>query len=340
MTEQSLLKLTQREIEFLDVLFLAKYPPTPGAPPPPRVDPKLGRERLTKYEVFTALTSLGLKVASIETLEEFGTYAGPANYVFCLFNRDDIVNPETVVASMCTQKRLAYLGAPPTIRALAEDKYLTKAVASMAGLPVHSGRVYVDLDDLAAAPEFPGPYFVKPRFGANSEHIDSESAQESWVGASAVAARLIEIGEEVLVESLIDGRDITVTVLAATPNMALTPTLFQSELPYGIATERQKRLLDGGRSGQPLEEPVLGERLKELALRFADHAKPFDYMRVDFRQSLPDGRLFLMECNLNSNLGTHAATGIAIAHDGIAHGDLIEHLVAHSVRRQRVFETR
>lgn len=338
MINQPLLKLTKREIERLDVLFLAKYPPTPGAPPPPRVDPKIGRERLTKYEVFTALTSLGLKVASIDRLEEFSAYAGPANYVFCLYNRDDMMNPETVVASMCIQKQLAYLGAPPTVRALAEDKYLTKAVAAMTGLPVQPGRVYVELGDLAAEPEFPGPYFVKPRFGANSEHIDADCARESWMGASAVAARLIEIGEQALVEPLIDGRDITVTVLAGAPNMALTPTLFQSELPYGIATESQKRLLAGGRSGQPLDDPALGEQLKTLALQFAEQAKPFDYMRVDFRQALPDGRLFLMECNLNSNLGTHAATGIAIKHDGIAHGALIEHLVAHSVRRQRVFE--
>ena len=331
-----LLKLTDEEVKRLNVLFLAKYPPKPGAPPPPDIDPLIGRERLTKWEVYNALETLGLTLSTIESLEDFKTYDGPANYVFCLFNRADIRNPETVVASLCSQLGLAHLGAPANIRALAEDKLLTKSIASFAGLPVAPGLAYVDLDDLAVPPAFEGPYFAKLRFGANSEGVSSDSVQPDWKRLSPVIANMIEAGEEVLVEPLLSGRDITVTVLGNHPNIALTPTVFQSELPHGIATERQKRLLDGGRSGQPLDDPALAETLMGMALRFAEHCKPFDYMRVDFRQTLPDRQLFVLECNLTSNLGTHAATGIAIRNDGIAHIDLIEHLVAFSTRRQQV----
>ncbi|NQW08837.1 MAG: hypothetical protein HQ481_02985 [Alphaproteobacteria bacterium] len=331
-----LLTLTDEEIQRLDVLFLAKYPPKPGAPPPPEVDPVIGRERLTKWEVFNALQSLGLTLSTVETLEEFKRYTGSANYVFCLFNREDIRNPETVVASLCAQRRLPHLGAPPNLRAMAEDKFLTKSVAAYAGLPVAPGVTYVDLDDLAVPPPFEGPYFAKPRFGANSEGITAEAAQPDWSRLKPVVGKLIEDGEEVLVEPLLAGRDITVTVLGGRPNFALTPTVFKSELPYGIATEGQKRLLEGGRSGGPLEDSELSKTVMNLALEFAAYCKPFDYMRVDFRQTLTDRRLSLLEFNLTSNLGTHGATGIAIRNDRISHVDLIQHLVAYSTRRQKV----
>lgn len=329
-----LLQLSDSEIAHLHVLFLGKFPPKPGAPPPPKIDPVVGRERLTKWEVYNALETLGLRVSALDDLDAFRTYAGQANYVFCLYNREGIRNPETVVASICAQLGLPHLGAPPNIRALAEDKYLTKSVAAMNGLPVAPGAIYTDQADLATPPDFDGPYFAKRRFGANSEGIDTDAMQPDWPQMQPVVEAMIDAGEEVMVEPLLSGRDITVTVLAGDPDLALTPTLFRSELPHGIATEQQKRLLAGGRSGEPLDEPELAGILKTYALQFASHCKPFDYMRVDFRQTLPDGRVYLLECNLTSNLGTHAATGIAIKHDGISHLRLIEHLVAYSTRRQ------
>lgn len=334
---QRLWRLEQKELESLRVLYLTKFAPMVGDPPPPEVDPIVGREKLTKYEVHSALTGLGLTLERCRTVDEFRAYRGDANYCFCLYNREAIRNPETVVASLCAVRGLAHLGAPPNIRAAGEDKLITKALFRMAGASVVAGRAYTKRDELTEPPEFPPPYFVKPRFGANSEMVGEHSIARDWNAARQVAESLLAEGEEALVEELIDGRDITVTVLQNGDGpFALTPTLFRSELPFGIATERQKRLLDRGRRGEPLNEPELAEVMKKEASRIAGIFQPFDYMRVDFRQRSSDGRLLAMEVNLTSNLGTHAATGIAIANDGIAHAALIEHILAYSVRRQGV----
>lgn len=325
--------VTEQEVEQLDLLYLAKYV-RDIEDVPPVVHPQYGRELYTKYEVYRSLLEIGLTVTPCRTLGELLARGRSHNFIFNIYNREPVRNPETVVSSILSYLGRPYLGAPPNMRALAEDKYLTKRLAQSVGLPVTPGAVYVSEVETTEAPAFPGPYFVKPRFGANSEGVGPESAATGWNSARDRIVALLRDGEEALVEPLVPGYDLTIPVLAGQPDVFLPTVRFDSELPFGIATEDQKRLKAGGRRSSIVEDAGIAARVAELSRVFIRHVRPFDYLRVDFRVDERSGEMFLLEFNLTCNLGMHAAIGRAIAAADVSHRQLIDHLVAVSVRRQ------
>lgn len=61
------------------------------------------------------------------------------DYVFSLMNRFAMSRPEIFISSYCEFIQIPYLGAPPNIRAIAEDKLLTKMVFRSLELNVPEG---------------------------------------------------------------------------------------------------------------------------------------------------------------------------------------------------------
>lgn len=64
---------------------------------------------------------------------------GNVDYVFSLMNRFGMSKPEIFISSYCEFIQVPYLGAPPNIRAIAEDKLLTKLVFRSLGLNMPEG---------------------------------------------------------------------------------------------------------------------------------------------------------------------------------------------------------
>ena len=326
------LRIGSQRRKRLDVLFLAKYAED-WIQPPPIIHPVYGRELYTKFEVLTVLRGLARSVEPCPSLDAFERrMRGPApDYVFQIYNREPVRNPEILVSSLCARSGVPYLGGPPNVRAMAEDKWITKLMAKASGLPVPEGTVAVDGHDLDHPPEFSGPYFVKPRFGANSERVDEGSICDDWPAARARAAALLADGEEALIETVAPGMDVTVPVLGGP--VVLHPVAMRSEFREGISTERQKRNLEPGRRGEPFDDPALGEKLKAASLAFARLVQPCDYLRVDFRVA-PDGSFRLLEFNLTCNLATTRAMNIGAGASGVSHETMIEHFLCYSLNRQ------
>ena len=322
----------------LDILFLAKYAED-WIEPPPTVHPDYGRELYTKFEVLSVLRGLARSVepcASLEAFEE-RMRRGPApDYIFQIYNREPVRNPEILVSLLCERTGVPYLGAPPNVRAMAEDKWIAKAMARAAGLLAPDGVVAVAQSDLSEPPGFDGPYFVKPRFGAQSEGIDEGSICDDWSQARTRASALLAAGEEALIEALAPGVDVTVPVLGGP--VALHPVANPSDRREGIKTERQKRFLEPGKPGRPFQDRALGAELQRAALAFAALVQPCDYMRVDFRVA-PDGSFRLLEFNLTCNLATTTAMNIGAGASGVSHEAMIEHFLCYSLERQGVAVT-
>lgn len=91
----------------------------------------------------------------------------------------------------------------------------------------------------AQAP-FPGPYFVKKRFGAASDGIREDSICSSWKTVDSCARRLMEEGHEVLVEQYCEGIDVTVPVLGGENPVILGYVQPKSDKPGSIITEDLK----------------------------------------------------------------------------------------------------
>lgn len=325
-------QLSPAQLDSLKVLFLASRAPHSDIIPP--LDQEIGVHPRYNYELFKVIQSLGLNVTASDNLPEFLEVASQYDYIFTILNRAPFRNSEVFVSTLCEYFHRPYLGAPPNIRALAEDKYFTKLLAQTLHIPTTPSKIYQHSVDLESAPEFAGPYFIKPRFGAASEDISVDSIQDLWTDARLRVAAMLQQDKACLVERCVAGTDITVPILGGSPPIILPPAEEISDLPFGISTFRQKRLLDHGRQRGILQEAELNARLREYAQRFYPHVSPFDYIRMDFRLDTHRQQLFLLEFNLGCNLGSHAAIAQSAHHCGISQAELINHLISYSLQRQ------
>jgi len=331
----NLLRIDPERRRTLDILFLAKYAEDWIAPPP-TLHPTYGRELYTKFEVLSVLRGLARTVepcASLEAFEARMRRSPAPDYIFQIYNREAVRNPEILVSSLCARTGIPYLGSPPNVRAMAEDKWITKLMARAAGIAVPEGVVAVAEAELGEPPAFDGPYFVKPRFGANSEGVDESSVCDSWIEAKDRAAAFLAAGEEALIEALAPGLDGTVPVLGGP--LALHPVANHSDLREGVQTERQKRFLDPGKRGEPFDDAPLCEELRQAALAFTKLVQPCDYLRVDFRVA-PDRSFRLLEFNVTCNLSTGMSMNVGAKAAGVSHAAMIEHFFCYSLQRQGV----
>lgn len=313
------------------ILFLA--PHAPEAPDHAcRAFPGDGGYPAYYHRVFHTLTALGYPVRTATRADAPLQAAGSVDLVFSLMNRMDMANPEVFVPSLCEFLRLPHVGAAPNIRALAEDKWLTKKVAGAIGLPVAPGAVYGAPGALAAPPAFPGPYFVKNRFGAASEGISERSIQDDWAGAAAVAAALMGRGMAVLVEQYAPGIDLTLPVLGGDGPLVLGLVHPRSDRTGAIVTEDLKRddplgyeLFDAGAAAPAFHRDA-------FALWAA--AGPMDYLRLDYRFDPHSGRRTFLEFNICCHIGRSGAICLAAGRWGLSQADVLGHVVEYSLTRQ------
>ncbi|MBR9973434.1 hypothetical protein KEC16_17040 [Magnetospirillum sp. J10] len=258
--------------------------------------------------------------------------AGRVDLVFSLMNRLPIHNPEIVVPALCEMAGIPHVGARPNIRALAEDKWLSKHAARSAGLPVAEGAVYADAQSLMVPPGFAGPYFVKNRFGAASEGVSPDSIQDDWAGAARVAGQLLERGMEVLVEAYAPGIDITVPVLGGAQPLFLGVVRPGSDRIGGIITEDLKR--DDPLGYQLFDAGSLVPQLRDDVRALWGLAGPMDYFRLDYRFDPQSGRRVFLEFNICCHIGRSGAICLAAGQWGLSQADVLGHVVEFSLRRQ------
>lgn len=326
-------RLDDKRRAALRILYLAPHAPSPDTPRPPAIHPDYGVQPAYQYEIWDVLRNgLGLDVDSSSDLGAVpGAFEG-RNYIFSLYNIAPFRNSEIYVTALAARAGIACLGAPANIRALAEDKWLSKLAARALGLPTPEGKVFGQGVPVQK-PDFDGPYVAKPRFGAASTGIDAQSAQEDF---DALAPRVGALGasiDECLVERVFGDFDVTVPILLGDNGpVALPPATQTSDNPYGLFTHRQKRKLEPGLIREfPGDEPWLAP-IVEDALRFARAVEPYDYLRCDFRFG-PAGHAFL-EFNLACSIGGAMAFAQSAAQAGISSEALVEHILVTSLDRQ------
>lgn len=284
------------------------------------------------HRVWAALGELGYRVTTANQCRALYRLANDIDFVFSLYNRMPIDNPEIFVAATCEFLHLPHIGAKPNIRALAEDKWLAKNFARSIGLPVVDGATYSRPEDLKNPPSFAGPYFVKNRFGAASEGISEQSIQDDWAGVFRAAEGFFARGMSVLVEQYAPGVDVTLPVLGGDDPIMLGLVRPCSDRRGAIVTEDLKRddplgydLFDAG--GETAE-------FAADALKLWAAAGPIDYLRLDFRFDPATGKRVFLEFNICCHIGRSGAICLAGAQWGLTQADILGHVVEYSLRRQ------
>ena len=326
-------RLTEARRSALRVLYLATHAPVPGAPPPLAIHPEFGVQPAYHYEIWDLLRNgLGLDVECRSDLRALPQALEDRNYLFTLYSIAPFRNSKAYVSALASAAGIACLGSPPNVRALFDDKWLTKLIAQALGLRTPEGMVFT-AGEPVRTPAFDGPYIAKPRFGAASLGIDDDSAHADFDSLADRVAALGASTDECLVEQVVGDFDVTVPILIGDDGPAALPPASQAtDHPYGIFTHRHKRKLISGLVREfPPDAPWL-RPIVEDALRVAQTVQPYDYLRCDFRFG-PEGHV-LLECNVACSIGSEMAFARSAARAGIALDALVEHILATSLDRQ------
>jgi D-alanine-D-alanine ligase len=188
------------------ILFLAQFAPTDGVVINP---PKNPEERFYAetyhFKVIESLRKLNYNFDTASEvdflLENYNRY----DLVWSVYNRLGFRNSEIFVQSLCEYLGVTYIGATPNIRALVEDKSMSKQLAEHLGIKTAKWVVASKQYPLAKLPPFEGAYFVKPRFGSASLGIDESCICKTWQAAIAKSESYFKSGIDVIVEKYNDG---------------------------------------------------------------------------------------------------------------------------------------
>jgi len=314
------------------ILFLARFAPDDPVYQMKPEDAVSGYAEY-HYRIYEALLAIGYSIASGSKPYSALVAGGNVDLVFSLLNRMPFRNPEVFVPSLCSYLRLPCVGAPPNIRALAEDKYLSKLAFASLGLPVAPGRPYLPGAKLDP-PGFTGPYFVKDRFGAASEGVTEDCLQDTWSGASRVIGDFHARGKEVLVERFCPGIDVTVPVIGHSPYLVLGTVSPRSDKVGNILTADLK-------TNDPLGNELVdvgdgtAAAIREDVQTFWGALGPIDYFRLDYRWDPQTGQRAVLEANICCYLGVRGALSLAGAQWGYDRTRLLAHVIEYSLVRQQ-----
>lgn len=228
----------------------------------------------------------------------------------------------------CVQGLLEVMGVPYThsgvlASSLAMDKQRTKLVLEDAGVPSPMGKV-MSRFDAAGGHAMEPPYVIKPNAQGSSVGVyiirkgdnrpPAELSSDKWA-----------LGDEVLVEKFIAGRELTVAVMG---DRALCVTEITTALAF--YDYEAKYAPGGSQHVLPAKVPdAIAARCMDLALRAHQSLGCRGVTRSDFRydESAKGEQIFFLEINTQPGMTATSLTPEQAAHREIAFPDLCQWII-------------
>lgn len=256
---------------------------------------------------------------------------------------DLVLNVSSLVeAALLEEMAIPYAGSDPTAIAIATDKSLAKRLWLLEGLPTSPfvvARSVKDCEVFRHDPPFAYPLFLKPIAGRGSAGV-SESSVAADYGqlVAGVAQRLETIGQPVLIESYLRGREITLGVLGNDSPRVLPP--LEIEYREGDSfLSFEKKELDNDIFHCPARLTAEETRMmQDLALRAYRALGLRDYGRID--TILTAEGPFLLEANAFAGLmctpaeKPHSYIGFMARAEGMEGKDLLAEIVRSALERR------
>jgi len=282
-----------------------------------------------------ALTEVGYSVSQI--------HWGP-NFINDLqvLQVDLIFNVSSLVeAAILEDLEIPYVGSDTFTIAIATDKSLAKRLWQQVDLPTSPfclARSEQDYKVFRDDPPFEYPLFIKPVAGRGSAGINDASVVHNYDQlVSGVVERFENIGQPVLIEKFLRGREITLGVLG-NENARTLPPLEVVYRKGDVTITYEKKKLDDDSFLCPA--PLTAEEtqtMQKLALR-AYRALGFkDFGRID--TILTEKGPFLLEGNTFAGLmctpkeKPHSYIGFMARAEGMDGKDLLDEIIQSAVKR-------
>ncbi len=230
------------------------------------------------------------------------------------------------LAALCDLAGVPYVGSGLLAGAVGMDKWMTKLVAEAVGVRTARG---VLLRRGRPVPPVGLPVVVKP-VAAGSSHGVSLVRSEAELDAAVTAAFALD--DRVLIEEVVEGREVDVAVLARADGSRLaSPALEILPTDSGIFDLAAK--YDG--SARFLVPAPLGDaerkELEDAAIRVFDALGCAGVARVDF--FLTDAGPVLNEINTMPGFTEHSQVPRMFAAAGISYPELVDRLVTDALTR-------
>ncbi|GHH29071.1 D-alanine--D-alanine ligase family protein [Lentzea cavernae] len=224
------------------------------------------------------------------------------------------------LAGLCELAGVPYVGSPLRAGALAMDKWATKLVAEAVGVRTAKGALVTSTAD------FTGPVVVKPVAAGSSFGVTLVRREEDLEPAVRQA---LELDDRVLVEEVLNGREIDIAVLddpdegrrTGPPLEIQVPGLFDTTVKYD------------GSARFVVPAPLAGTELKALedsALKVYEALGCRGLARVDF--FLTDDGFVLNEVNTMPGMTAESQVPKMFAAAGLSYPDLLDKLVRGAMR--------
>jgi len=256
---------------------------------------------------------------------------------------DLVFNVSSLVeAATLEELEIPHVGSDASTMAVSGNKSLAKRLWQHAGLPTspfHVAETEKDCEVFRDDPPFTYPLFVKPVSGRGSAGINDASVVANYDQlVSGVMERYETIGQPVLIEQFLQGREITLGVLGNDEDARVLPPL---EIVYregSVTLTFERKELDDDSFLCPA--PLTAEETKmmqQLALR-AYHAAGYkDFARID--TILTKEGPFLLEGNSCAGLmctpqeKPHSYIGFMARAEGKGGKDLLDEIVQAAMER-------
>lgn len=305
-----------------------------------KVDQKWLVEWKTEYDVIKALEDLGHEirilggVTELDVLRECLTNWKP-HVVFNLL--EEFFGRNFYVAYLLGYFELIrqpFTGCSPSSMLLASTKPLAKQLLAFHGILMPRFQVFPMGRRVRRPRGLDYPLIVK----STTEHGSEGISQASIVTSDGSLRKRVEfiharLGTDAMAEQYIDGREVYVGVLGnrRLQTLPIWEVLF-TNLPAGakpISTSKIKWDMDyrakvGVRTGRAENLlPGVEDRLQRLCKQVSRILGFCGYARMDFRLC-DDGRIFLLECNPNPDLGrfedyAESALSVSIGYEELIH---------------------
>jgi len=246
-------------------------------------------------------------------------------------------------AAVLEEYEIPYVGSDTCTIAIAADKSLAKSIWLNAGVPsspFHTAKTEADCRIFKEKPPFGYPLFIKPVAGRGSAGITAESVVENYDQlVKGVENRYKSIGQPVLIERFLKGREVTFGVLGNNEDIRALPPL---EIIYSngdVALTYEKKELDDDRFICPARSLTSEEtlQLQSLAIKAYKTLGFRDYGRIDIK--LTEDGPFLLEANTFAGLmctpaqKPHSYIGFMAVAEGNSGKELLDEIVQAAIKR-------
>ncbi len=207
---------------------------------------------------------------------------------------------EAQVPALCEMFGQPYAFSDPLTCAATLDKAVAKRLVRDHGLPTAPFAVVRDLDDLARVESLGFPLFLKPLAEGSSKGITGGSLARDFEHAAAACRELLAaLGQPVLVEGFLPGREVTVGVVgngAARRVVAVMEVGFTTEAETQAYTTLNKAEYQARVRYSLVDGDDFAEQARALALAVARALECRDVARIDLRAD-EHGQLHFLEVN-------------------------------------------